>query len=142
MSQSNGVIRIGKKGLKKFAFGEEGAPGSEPFVVDVVSAFEDWLVIDDNFRPTERDSEGNRNIPRVEIPAYHAAAVAYAEKVRGNVEGAEPITTAEALDFMARLREEYDALLHFFRPKSLPEPGSPDTSKEDSVLQFSEEPAA
>ena len=140
MSQKKGVIRIGNKGLAEFAIGEEGKPGSEPFTVDVVNAFEEWLVIDDNFRPVEADSEGNRNIPRSEMPDYHAAEVAHVEKLRGARQGADPITTAEALDFMARLREEYDALLHFFVAKSSKEPDSPATSA--AVLQFSEEPAA
>ena len=42
---SNGVIRVGRKGRKKFAFGE-----GEPFEVDVVVAFQEWICIDDGFR--------------------------------------------------------------------------------------------
>lgn len=133
MSSSNGVIRIGRKGIKKFAFGEDGAP----FEVDVVATFQQWIGIDDQFRPAEENAEGNRPIPTAEMPAYHAAAAAFV----GGMAGTE-VTVAEALDFIARLREQYDELAHFFVPKSRRGQGSPDTSAEASAtLQFSEEPA-
>ncbi len=143
MSANNGVIRIGRKGIKKFAFGDEGAPGSEPFEVDVVITFHEWLVVDDGFRPIEQDAEGNRPIPRVEIPAYDCAAIEFVESRRGgNKHHPEyvRVSAGEARDFMARLREEYDRLANFFQAKSSDEPESPDTS--EVALQFSEEPAA
>lgn len=137
MSQSNGVIRIGKKGLKKFAFGEEGTPGSEPFEVDVVVALQEWLCIDESFRPIEENESGERPVPRAEMPAYHHATVMFAERMRNTKldehgklpEGWEPITVAEALDFLARLREAYYACASFFQPKLQEKPDSPDTSE-------------
>lgn len=145
MSQSNGsaIVRIGRKGLKTFAFGEEGQPGSTPFVVDVVITFDQWLVIDNDFRPLEADTDGDRNIPRTEMPAYHTAAANFVESLRGgdkDAPGYEPVNPAEALDFLARLREEYDRLAHFFRPKLQEEQESPATSAVE--LRFSEEPKA
>lgn len=141
MSQNNGIIRIGKKGLKKFAFGDEDAPNGPPFEVDVVITFERWLVIDDQFRPIERDEKGERNIPRAEMPAYTNASAVFVEELRGDIaksqEGYQPVTTAEAMDFMARLREEYDALLVFFQPKLRQEPESQGTSEVE--MRFSVE---
>ena len=136
MSNSNGVIRIGRKGRKKFAFGEEG----KPFEVDVVEAWQQWVIIDDNFRP-EADEDGARPIPTAEWPAYHQAAVAFAQGLATDLtQMTEPpaITIAEALDFIARLREEYDELAVFFHPKSRQERASPDTSEVE--LRFSAEP--
>lgn len=134
MSANNGVIRIGKKGLKKFAFGETGAP----FEVDVVVAFQGWLCIDDEFR--EREGCVDRTIKTADMPEYHQAAVQYVTSLSNmNTPGQDGIqlTVAEALEFIALLREEYDGLLTFFRPKSLNEPDSPDTS--EGGLRFSEE---
>lgn len=104
MSQSNGVIRVGRKGLKKFAFGEEG----EPFQVDVVEAFQAWIGIDDSFRDEKRE------LPTASMQEYHRSAVDY---VRG-LSGCGDITIAEALDFIARLREAYDEVADFFQPRS------------------------
>lgn len=130
MSANNGVIRIGRKGIKKFAFGEDGTP----FDVDVVVAFQRWIEIDNEFRQDNDGSEG-RLIALSDIPLFHKAAVEY---VRG-LSGSYDVTTAEALDFIARLREEYDKLADFFQPKSLEELASPSTSEAASELQFSEE---
>lgn len=143
MSASNGVIRIGRKGIKQFAFGEDGQPGSEPFKVDVVTAFDKWIEIDNNFRPEEADEDGNRLIPRSELPAYHQATIDFVESLRGNnrtssmPEGYEEVNISEALHFIARLREEYNELADFFRPRSRQKPEQQDTSEVE--LRFSPE---
>ena len=141
MSANNGVIRIGRKGIKKFAFGEDGAP----FDVDVVVAFQRWIEIDDAFRQ-ESNSGMDRLIPLADVPAFHKAAVEFAEEVRkqgtrSGVSAADTnkITTAEALDFIARLREQYDELAGFFQPKSLEGRVSPGTLEAASEFRFSEE---
>ena len=134
MSKDNGVIRIGRKGLKKFAFGEDG----KPFEVDIVSAFQEWISIDDAFRE-EEDTEGIRSISLERMPAYHQEAVALVERLSTAGETREPVvvTPAEALDFLARLREQYDELAVFFRPKLREKRDSPDTS--EAELRFSVE---
>ncbi len=137
MSANNGIIRIGRKGLKKFAFGED----SLPFEVDVVVAFQQWISIDDNFRPEEENEEGNRPIPTAEMPAYHEAARAFVTSLIGIDQSGQinRITIAEALDFIARLREQYDELAVFFRPKSRKERDSPSISEPQSEVRFSVE---
>lgn len=124
MSASNGVIRIGKKGLRKFAFGEEG----EPFEIDVVATFQQWIIIDEEFRSTSDD----KTIPTAEMPAYHRAAQEFIKELSKS-----DVSVGEAFDFLARLREEYDELASFFQPRSRPERGSPVTSEVE--LRFSEE---
>lgn len=131
MSSNNGVIRIGKKGIKKFAFGDDGPV----FEVDVVVTFQEWIIKDEEFRPTEDDENGNRPIPTAEMPMYHAAAQQFVAELGGG-----EVTVAEALDFLARLREQYDELAVFFRPKSKEKQDSPATS--EAELLFSEEPAS
>lgn len=126
MSENNGVIRIGKKGIKKFAFGEDGPV----FDVDVVVVFQEWITIDSTFR--QEDSEGV--ILHTDMAAYHQAAVDYARRF-----GGDGVTTAEALDFIARLREQYDELVHFFQPRSREERVSPDTLVAASEMRFSVE---
>ena len=158
MSASNGIIRVGRKGKVKFAFGDDGAP----FEVDVVSAMQGWWCEDDMHRVAagdvypdwhvrhgqEVDEDDVGTIYTAEMPAYHEAAVEYVKKLaaegtRGGVSPADTnnITVAEALDFIARLREEYDKLADFFRPRSREKRDSRDTSEVE--LRFSEEqPAA
>jgi hypothetical protein len=130
MSQNNGVIRIGRKGLKKFAFGEDGIP----FEVDVVVSFQQWIDITDELRPEMPDEEGNR--PIQDMPTYHARAVQFVEGLGGQ-DYVGKVTVAEALDFVARLREQYDELATFFRPKSREERDLPATS--EAGLRFSVE---
>lgn len=119
---SNGVIRIGKKGVKKFAFGDDGAP----FEVDVVVVFQQWVATDEGFR------DADFSIPSDRMLEYHAAAVSFVQQLCGH-----EVTTAEALDFIARLREQYDEVAAFFRPKSREERASLDTS--EAELRFSAE---
>ncbi len=141
MSSGNGVIRIGKKGLRKFAFGDEGAP----FTVDVVVAFQQWILIDDEFRTEEREGSNYRTIPLDKMLEFQKAAADFVRSLAASPlgspvgSGGKPpdITTAEALDFIARLREEYDELADFFVPRSREERASPDTSAAE--LRFSVE---
>jgi hypothetical protein len=128
VSANNGVIRIGRKGIVKFAFGENGTP----FDVDVVVAFQEWIAIDESLRQTEGEHEGQ--VLTEDMPAYHRAAVDFAKRLGADAD----ITTAEALDFKARLSEQYDELAHFFRPKKRAEAESPGTSEVE--LRFSVEP--
>lgn len=129
MSQSNGVIRIDKKGKKKFAFGD-----GEVFEFDVVEVFQKWIIIDDQFRPDEPNEAGHRVISVEEVPQWHQALVLF---VKSLMVSDQDITIAEGLEFLARLREEYDKLVDFFHPRSKDEHESPDTSRSEIV--FSEE---
>lgn len=123
MSANNGVIRIGRKGIKKFAFGDDG----NAFEVDVVVAFQEWIGIDEGFRDDSKD------VPNEAMPAYHQAALDFVQRISGDTN----ITTAEALDFIARLREQYDELASFFRPRLSEKHVLPDTS--EAELRFSVE---
>lgn len=153
MSANNGVIRVGRKGTRKFAFGEEGSPGGEPFEVDVVVTIQHWFNIHDEFvNAGEENEEGKKVISNSEVPSYHQAAVNFVEELRCTepknnlarenctTSGYKVVTVAEALDFNARLRECYDELVVFFRPKSREEQDSPDSSGVE--LRFSEEKQA
>jgi hypothetical protein len=131
MSANNGVIRVGRKGKKKFAFGDDGAP----FEVDVVVAFQQWIAIDESFREQSED----RSIRTADMAAYHKAAVEFVKELSRDDRTlqTQEITTAEALDFLARLREQYDELADFFRPKLRDEQDSPASSGVE--LRFSAE---
>jgi hypothetical protein len=117
VSKNNGVVRISRKGKKKFAFGEDG----QPFEVDVVQTWQEWLNIDETLRG-EDDKIADWS-------TYHQAAVEFACRIAG-MQSVAGMTQAEALDFVARLREEYDDLAVFFRPRSREERGLQGTSEE------------
>lgn len=137
-ANGNGVIRVGRKGTKKFAFGNEGEPGSEPFSVDVVVAYQAWICTDNDFRE-QVDPTGGRTIPTANMPEYNRMAKEFVQSLAAGGPDKEPpeITTAEALDFIARLRECYDEVAIFFLAKSPEERASRDTSEVE--LQFSVE---
>ncbi len=136
----NGVIRIGRKGRKKFAFGEDG----QAFEVNVVSAMQEWIILDGQFRDERMSCAAStdeaRTLKDIDIPEYHKLALSFSKKCAavGGVEVID-ICEAEALDFLARLRECYDEMVDFFHPKSREKRGSPDSS--EPALQFSEEPS-
>lgn len=132
MSQSNGVIRIGRKGIKKFAFGDDGPV----FEVDVVATMQQWFIISDSYR-TQEDTNGDKSVPLEQMCNYHAEAQTYVTSLQGDE--AIHLTVAEALDFLARLREEFNRLADFFRPKLQEEEDSPDTSGPRSESQYSVE---
>lgn len=136
MSANNGVIRIGRKGLKKFAFGEDG----EPFEFDVIQAFDSWIIIDEQFRAEQTpDEDGGRAIALTQLPEFRQAQVDFVTNLVNEHGGklTQPLTITEAGEFLARLRECYDELVNFFRPKSSPAPNSPATSA--AGLVFSQE---
>ncbi len=78
-------------------------------------AFQQWICIDDEFRERYED----RTIPTAEMPIYHQAAVDFVCQLSGASANPEigVITTAEALDFLARLSEQYDEVAVFFSTK-------------------------
>lgn len=129
MSEANGVIRVGRRGVKKFAFGD-----GDPFSVDLVRAWRRWVAVDEGFRPPEEDAEGRRPIPDDRMPAYYDAACTFVKELGGPGD----LSPGDALDFIARLREQYDDLADFFRPRSREERASPGTSAAPSMV-FSEE---
>jgi hypothetical protein len=129
MSANNGVIRISRKGVKKFAFGEDGAP----FEVDIVSAYQEWSVIDESFRVAAGEGIREEDVGTVapaDMPAYHAAMVEFVKRLAGGA--GDDITPAETFDFIARMREQYDEVAVFFRARSREERASPGTSGEGS----------
>jgi hypothetical protein len=141
VSSNNGVIRIGRKGRKKFAIGDEDDARKLPvFEVDVVTAFQKWIVVDEEFRPTEEDADGNRYVPTADKEAYNLAAVALVEALGGD-EYVGKVTTSEAFDLIARLREAYDDVAVFFLARSREERALPATSAVGSELRFSAEGA-
>ncbi len=130
--KSNGVIRVGRKGRKKFAIGAEDDPRRLPdFEVDVVVAYQRWICADESFRPELPNEQGRRPIPDERMAEFHAAAVEFVEGLGGE-KYAGQITTAEALDFCARLGEQYDDMADFFQRRSRQERASPATSEEGS----------
>lgn len=132
MSASNGVIRIGRKGIKKFAFGDDGPV----FEVDVVVAMQGWIAVDESFRQMEGEHKGE--ILTEDMSRYHQAAVDFVEELAG-AEYSGKLSKAEALDFIARLSEQHTELVDFFRPRKRERPESQDTS--GAELVFSEEGA-
>lgn len=134
MSESNGkgIIKIGRKGIKKFAFGDNEA---DVFEVDIVEVWYKWIALDNSFRPEEEDANGERNIPYERMDEFHREAVNFVTTVSGGK--ALDITRAEAREFISRIRDEYNDLADFFQPKSRQKQDSPGTL--ETEVRFSEQ---
>ena len=126
---TNGVVRIARKGIILFAFGDD-----PPFQVDVVSIHDEWLVIDKAFRDV------NDAVPPDQSLQYSAAKVqfvqAIAKKAYAGLEQfkAPELTHAECFEFIAKIFEEVDKLRPFFVPKLQERPSSP----ENTEIRFSQ----
>jgi hypothetical protein len=115
MSEGNGteIIRIGRKGVKRFALGD-----GEPFSVDVIVVSNQWSDIDGSFR----DEKGE--IPRERWTECNQAAWQFVKQLSGT----QDITLAEALEFIAKITIEAKKLQSFFDIKSPSEPSSPQST--------------
>jgi hypothetical protein len=137
-AQSNGVIRVGRKGKKKFAFGD--GP-DDVFEVDVVEKFQEWISIDESFRPevptTHDRGEKVRPVPNERMAEFHAALFDFAKRCAGDKAPAD-LTLAEAIEFKTKLMEVYDELSDFFVPKSREKSSSPLSA--EARLSFSPDP--
>ena len=124
--QPNGVVRIGKKGKKKFAFGDDGPV----FEVDVVVTWSYWQTKRAEFQEPFPDDPKMVWIPPTKTMAYQQAVVDFCHQLQANSKppsGFPAVTLAEALEFLAKIEEEYEELKVFFQPKSktaLPSQGS------------------
>lgn len=123
MISQNGVVRIGRKGIINFAFGDDGAP----FALDVIRAYDEWAQIDQSFR----DESGK--IVKDQIVAWSGARASFVQQIVEQAGQAINLSGAEVNDFMARLEEEVMKLRAFFEPRTPEKPSSPESTE----LRFS-----
>lgn len=134
MSESNGackVIRVDRKGLRTFAFGE----GAE-FTIDVIVTYNRYL----DMRRLFADADGN-------VPVERHAELArstwdFVRQIACDASGnpqyfgskpAEELTMAEALEFITHLTREVIELQHFFEVSTPRKQSSPESME----LRFS-----
>ena len=123
---SEGVIKIGRKGIRKFAFGD----GAE-FAIDVISVRNEWLEIDRSFR------DENSMIAPENVAKLNQSALAFVREVAKD----QSVNMSEALEFMARLTEEAAKLRRFFVPafdEKLESQGSSEPGSAKPAVVFSE----
>lgn len=141
MTQANGerVVKVGKKGHILFEF--EGKDASVVLRVDVIALYDEWVVMDRQFRdeegkvPTERIQEMEKaiwNWVRDVIGRSVGETAQQPERDRAKkvING---LSLANALEFRALLIDEANALFPFFKPKSAEKP----SSAESTELRFS-----
>jgi len=128
MTQTNGnddgILRIGRKGKVKFAFGENGTP----FIVDVVAISNRWWEIRRNF--ADKDDK----VPPDRIEEFNRTAIAFVCELAPKDSG--PESNAEVEEFFKLLADERQKLQRFFVPASPEEPSSPERTE----LTFSFDP--
>jgi hypothetical protein len=117
---SNGVLRIGRKGRMKFAFGE-----AAPFEIDVVQVYNQWVVLRAQFE----NEKGEIDEPNMQ--ACNESTMRWVSQMAS----VPDITLAECLEFIHLISQEKDKLALFFAPKSQGAPGSPANTE----LRFSTE---
>jgi hypothetical protein len=124
MSETNGsgIIRIGKKGLRKFTFDED----ADAFEIDVIAAQAQWLELDRQFR------DDNNEVPPDKLIALNEEARRFAMELAYDTKPKRILSIAEALEFLKLLNEEAGRLADFFTPKDSEVP----SSRESSELRF------
>jgi hypothetical protein len=116
MSEANGVIRIGRKGKMKFAFGDGPA-----FEVDIIEIHDEWWVIDQSLRDAEN------KVPVDQTCAYNMSKLTYVQNIVNKAcgPGAPILTHAEAAEFIVKVQQEVLKLRDFFDPALSEQPISP-----------------
>lgn len=118
-SNGNGLIRIGRKGLSKFQFGDND--GDPVVVIDVVAVNDAWAEEDAKFR----DESGK--LLAGKSSEHRSATIQFVQGVVAAAGGSmapdqqkpyrdlhDSLTYTEALMFLARMTEECDKLKGFF----------------------------
>lgn|ERR1700683_783251 len=128
MSESNGAIRISKKGIAKFIFGD--ADDAPSISVDVIETNDEWYQIDQSFRVDGK-------VPTEQTVAYDASKRSYVQKLLAEAYAAHhpgvpvpQIAMAEAGEFIARIHEETGKLRLFFEVKS---PGQQESHQPSNI---------
>ncbi len=109
MSASNGVLKIERKGKKKFAIGD-----AEPVEIDVSIVYDQWFVIDHDF------ADENGMIPPANLIARNTAMRNFVAELLK----CDDVTMAEAQEFINILTVEVNKLRDFFSTKWPATPGS------------------
>lgn len=126
MSSENGngedIIKIGRKGLKKFQYAED----TPVVTLDVIHVYNQWLALERVFR----NEQGV--VPPEKNPEVNAALNEFSCNM---LQAKDGMSDADALHFQAVLFKEVDKLTAFFDVKSADEPSSPPSS---TTLVFSE----
>lgn len=141
MSEGNGVIRIGRKGIVKFEF--EGRNGEiVPVEVDIVHMHDYWFGIVQGFRDEKQE------IPASRMSEYIEAKAAFVKKMLRDTGTkvpermaqydavADDLSHANALEFHRCMIEEVEKLQSFFVPRIGKGPSPPPSSKPE--VTFSE----
>jgi len=137
-SSTNGVIRIARKGIVKFAFGEDG----DEFPVDVRLVYDAWREVDWQLRnekgelPSDKWVEhGQNRVAFVQNVVNNAYALLTS---KDGVDREIPqVSGAEAIAFIDFVYEEVEKVHNFFSPKK-DEPSSSPASQPEVRINFSQ----
>jgi hypothetical protein len=118
-NQANGVVRMPRRGMVQFAFGDDA-----PFTFDAIEVWDAFVVFD----TSNRNEKGE--VPTDQLVGYGLALRSFVQNTvtdAGKACGVNPpqLTNAEARIFIGHLREEVEKLRSFFAPKSAEQPLSP-----------------
>lgn len=124
MSETNGVIRLPRKGRAKFEF--DGSEGT--IEVDVIDVHDAWYEVDWSFR----DAEGK--LPNDKVTEHGQAKLNFVQAVINDAYaaiGKEPpqLSRGEAMMFLAAISKEAEALRNFFSPSTSKSSSSPDSTE-------------
>ncbi len=103
MNNGTPVVRIGKKGTKSFAFGD-----GPVISLDVIQIYNEWLMVQEQLIEVK---DGQRHIK--DAKAYSETQVAFVSMMYATV-GGDPVTHAEAAEFIKELTVAQMELQHFF----------------------------
>lgn len=137
-TSTNGVVRINKRGLAKFQFGEDDADPPEPVLtLDVIAIYDAWYPVEWALRdkegvltPDKQDEYGQSRLDFVQSVVNDAYKAASADAP------VPQITRAEAEMFLAEIVKKTRELRDFFSPRSETPSSSPGSS--GAEIRFSQ----
>lgn len=133
----NGVIRISRKGVVKFAFGEEG----DEFPVDVRVVYDAWREVDWQLRndkgelPNDKWVEHGQN--RIKFVQEIVNGAYQVLMMDGQPREVPEVSGSEAVAFIDRVYEEVEKAHNFFSPKK-DEPSSSPGNQPEVRINFSQ----
>ncbi len=134
---ANGVVKISRRGLAKFQFGDDDAP----FEVDVLAVYDQWYVV--NWQLRVIDEKGDGVVPTDKQDEYGQNRQTFAQAVVNSAYesqklGAAPVLSrAEAEAFIDEISKKAAELRNFtFAKKDTP--SSPQESTDQERINFSQ----
>jgi hypothetical protein len=134
---ANGVVRISRRGIAKFQFGDDDAP----FEVDVIAVYDAWQTI--MWSHLELNDKGEGILPNSKIEEYGQVRLDFVQSVVNTayqrLGGSPPdLSRAEAEAFLNEIAAQKEVLRNFTGSKKETPSSAPESTGDSERINFSQ----